>query len=53
MTIKTVLVPNAPWPKWVSVEPTKRPKKRAKPSEIDAKFEQWLQKEFGNVKRWR
>lgn len=39
---KTVLVPNAPWPKWV--EPAKRAKrtKRARPSEVDAKFEQWL-----------
>ena len=40
--MKTVLVPNAPWPKWV--EPAKRAKrtKRARPSEVDAKFEQWL-----------
>jgi hypothetical protein len=54
---KTVLVPNAPWPKWV--EPAKRAKrtKRAKPSEVDAKFEQWLSrnadKENTNgVRRW-
>ena len=40
--MKTVLVPNAPWPKWI--EPAKRAKrtKRARPSEVDAKFEQWL-----------
>ena len=41
--IKTVLAPNAPWPKWV--EPAKRANKRtkrAKPSEVDAKFELWL-----------
>ena len=41
--MKTVLAPNAPWPKWV--EPAKRANKRtkrAKPSEVDAKFELWL-----------
>lgn len=39
--MKTVLAPNAPWPKWV--EPAKRAKrtKRAKPSEVDAKFAAW------------
>ena len=51
--MKTVLAPNAPWPKWV--EPAKRAKrtKRAKPSEIDAKFEQWIKKEFPNGVRRR
>ena len=46
MTMKTVLAPDAPWPKW---EP-KLPKKRAKPSEVDAKFNEWLSKECGYVK---
>ena len=42
--MKTVLAPNAPWPKWVE-PPAKRANKRtkrAKPSEVDAKFELWL-----------
>jgi hypothetical protein len=44
--IKTVLAPNAPWPKWVEppVKASKRTK-RAKPSEVDAKFEQWLKEQ--------
>ncbi len=54
--MKTVLAPNAPWytaeelvwPKAVVVKPKYVPKpfekrtKRAKPSEIDKKFEEWL-----------
>jgi hypothetical protein len=52
--MKTVLVPNAPWPKWELVPPKRSHKKqRAKPSEVDANFDKWLQKEFPNVKRWR
>lgn len=54
MIMKTVLVPNAPWPKWEPVPPKRsHHKKRPKPSEVDAKFAEWLEKEFGNVKRWR
>jgi hypothetical protein len=49
--MKTVLAPNAPWPKWV--EPAKRAKrtKRAKPSEIDAKFELWLKENTHGIRR--
>jgi len=54
MTImKTVLVPNAPWPKIIIDAQSKAkaaPKKRVKPSEVDAKFNEWLQKECGYVK---
>ena len=55
MIMKTVLVPNAPWPQIImdakasaSVKAT--PKKRVKPSEVDAKFNEWLAKECGYVK---
>ena len=48
--MKTVLVPNAPWPKWEPVPPKRSHKKRVKPSEVDAKFNEWLQKECGYVK---
>ena len=53
--IKTVLAPNAPWPKIEPVVPKRsHHKKRVKPSEVDANFDKWLQKEFPNVgKRWR
>jgi hypothetical protein len=47
--MKTVLAPNAPWPKF---EP-KMPKKRAKPSEVDAKFEQWLKENKDGITRRR
>ena len=42
--IKTVLAPNAPWPKIEPVEPKKpKPKKRpAKPNATDQKFDAWL-----------
>lgn len=53
--IKTILVPNAPWPK-LELTPTKKSqqkKQRVKPSEVDANFDKWLEKEFPNVKRWR
>jgi hypothetical protein len=43
VSVKTTLAPNAPWYK--SPEPPKPPPKRthrAKPSEIDKKFEEWL-----------
>jgi hypothetical protein len=54
MIMKTVLVPNAPWPQIIIDAKAKAaPKKRVKPSEVDAKFNEWLQKEFGNVKRWK
>jgi len=39
-TYKTVLAPNAPWPTYKPAP--KVPKVRSKPSETDAKFEQWL-----------
>jgi hypothetical protein len=43
--MKTVLAPNAPWPSYEkAVKPKPPPKVRAKPSEVDAKFEQWLRK---------
>jgi len=42
-TYKTVLAPNAPWPSYEKkVAPKPEPKVRSKPSETDAKFEQWL-----------
>ncbi len=42
MMYKTVLAPNAPWYKPPQpVKPIKRTH-RAKPSEIDKKFEEWL-----------
>ena len=52
--MKTVLAPNAPWPKWVE-PPAKASKrtKRAKPSEVDAKFEQWLQENTHGITRRR
>lgn len=58
MIMKTVLVPNAPWPQIIidakaSASVKAAPKKRVKPSEVDAKFNEWLQKEFGNVKKWK
>ena len=43
VSVKTTLAPNAPWYK--PPEPPKPPPKRthrAKPSEIDKKFEEWL-----------
>jgi len=48
--IKTTLAPNAPWykpPEPLRVSspanpPEKRAHRRAKPSEIDKKFEEWL-----------
>ena len=50
--MKTVLVPNAPWPKWVeSAKRAKRTTKRARPSEIDAKFEQWLKENTNGIRR--
>jgi hypothetical protein len=49
MMYKTVLAPNAPWYKppepLRASSPAKPPEKRtkrAKPSEIDKKFEEWL-----------
>jgi hypothetical protein len=52
MIMKTVLVPNAPWPQIIMEAKAKKaaPKKRVKPSEVDAKFNEWLQKECGYVK---
>jgi hypothetical protein len=38
---KTVLAPNAPWPMY---NKPKMPKVRSKPSETDAKFKQWMEK---------
>ena len=41
--MKTVLAPNAPWPTYEKVvKPNPLPRVRAKPSEVDAKFEAWL-----------
>lgn len=40
--IKTVLAPNAPWPKIEPVEPKKPKKKQARPAATDQKFDQWL-----------
>ena len=52
--IKTVLAPNAPWPKWEPVPPKRsHHKKRPKPSEVDANFELWIKKEFPNGVRRR
>ncbi len=50
MMYKTVLAPNAPWYKppeplrasSPAKPPPKRTHRRAKPSEIDKKFEEWL-----------
>ncbi len=43
MMYKTVLAPNAPWYKPPQpVKPPEKRTKRAKPSEIDKKFEEWL-----------
>jgi len=44
MMYKTVLAPNAPWykPPEPLKPPEKRAHRRAKPSEIDKKFEEWL-----------
>jgi hypothetical protein len=52
--MKTVLAPNAPWPKWEQVPPKRshHKKKRSKPEETDLKFEQWL-KEQNYVKSIR
>lgn len=50
MIIKTVLVPNAPWPKWEPVPPKRsHKKKKLTRSEtdamIDANFERWLKEQ--------
>ena len=49
--IKTVLAPNAPWPKIEPVQPKAKPKKKAKPpstygkrKQTDANFDKWLGK---------
>ena len=46
--MKTILVPNAPWPTWTPVPPKRshHKKKRLKPSEVDANFDRWIKKEF-------
>ena len=46
--MKTVLVPDAPWPKWEPVPPKRshhKKKKRSTPQETDLKFEQWLSRD--------
>lgn len=40
--MKTVLAPNAPWP--VEKKKQKKPY-RAKPTEVDIKFSEWLKKQ--------
>lgn len=42
--MKTVLAPNAPWPVQVERKKKKRPY-RAKPTEVDIKFSEWLKKQ--------
>ena len=49
--MKTVLAPNAPWPKPVEAEP-KAPRKRKPPARkvgdakrVDAKFAEWMKKQ--------
>jgi len=54
--IKTVLVPNAPWPKWEPVPPKRsHHKKKLTRSEtnamIDANFERWLQENTHGIRR--
>ena len=46
---KTVLSPNAPWPQRDVV--LKVRKERSKPSDTDAKFNQWLEKINGSRSR--
>lgn len=46
---KTVLAPNAPWPTYHEEKPLKQASKalkrvRAKPSNTDARFKQWMEK---------
>lgn len=41
--IKTVLAPNAPWPKIEPVEPKKPKKKPVKSTATDKKFDAWLE----------
>jgi hypothetical protein len=46
MTFKTVLAPNAPWPKPVIRQTKPKPasrQKRATSKRVDANFERWLQ----------
>jgi hypothetical protein len=52
--MKTVLAPNAPWPKWEEKEakppakpkpkPKPKPKKPSKMKHTDAKFAEWAEK---------
>jgi len=54
--IKTVLAPNAPWPKWEPVPPKRsHHKKKLTRSEtnamIDANFERWLKENIHGIRR--
>ena len=45
--MKTVLAPNAPWPK-IEPLPERKPKKRSvpkKPTQADMRFDEWLKRE--------
>jgi hypothetical protein len=55
--MKTILVPNAPWPKWEPVPPKRshHKKKKLTRSEtdamIDANFERWLKENTHGIRR--